>query len=422
MTTFPADLVAIAGLLLLSAFFSGSETALTAVSRPWIHLHAARGDPRALRVQRLLDRREQMISAILLGNNLVNILASAIATRALIERFGGAGVVYATVVMTALILVFAEILPKTVAIRHADRIAPWVAIPVAPLVTLLTPLTSVVAAVFRLGGRLGRAAASGRTAREELRGAREELRGAIELAATAGVRRRDRNMLRSVLDLDQVTVRSVMVPRVRMYTLDASQPPEVLAAEVLEHPYTRYPVWENERENIIGILHARKLFMRIQEAGGPQSVEVREVLDQPWYVPDVTTLANQLDSFRVKQTRMALVVDEYGALEGLVTLKDILEDIVGDIPDEFDPVRTLPPPGADRSVVVPGDTSIRDLNRRYDWELPTDGAPTIAGLVIEEAEELPEEGAEVQVPGFAARVLKKDGARLVWLRLRPDTD
>ena len=415
MTTFPADLVAIAGLLLLSAFFSGSETALTAASRPWIHLHAARGDRRALRVQRLLDRREQMISAILLGNNLVNILASAIATRALIERFGGAGVLYATVVMTALVLVFAEILPKTFAIRHADRIAPWVAIPVTPLVILLTPLTIVVAAVFRLGGRLGRAAATGRTAREELR-------GAIELAATAGVRRRDRNMLRSVLDLDQVTVRSVMVPRVRMYTLDASKPTDVLVAEVLEHPYTRYPVWENERENIIGVLHVRKLFMHIQEAGGPRSVEVREVLDEPWYVPDVTTLANQLDSFRAKQTPMALVVDEYGALEGLVTLKDILEDIVGDIPDEFDPVRTLPPPGADRSVVVPGDTSIRDLNRRYDWQLPTDGAPTIAGLVIDEAEELPEEGAEVQVPGFAVRVLKKDGARLVRLRLRPDPD
>ena len=415
MTTFPADLVAIAGLLLLSAFFSGSETALTAASRPWIHLHAARGDRRALRVQRLLDRREQMISAILLGNNLVNILASAIATRALIERFGGAGVLYATVVMTALVLVFAEILPKTFAIRHADRIAPWVAIPVTPLVILLTPLTIVVAAVFRLGGRLGRAAATGRTAREELR-------GAIELAATAGVRRRDRNMLRSVLDLDQVTVRSVMVPRVRMYTLDAFKPTDVLVAEVLEHPYTRYPVWENERENIIGVLHVRKLFMHIQEAGGPRSVEVREVLDEPWYVPDVTTLANQLDSFRAKQTPMALVVDEYGALEGLVTLKDILEDIVGDIPDEFDPVRTLPPPGADRSVVVPGDTSIRDLNRRYDWQLPTDGAPTIAGLVIDEAEELPEEGAEVQVPGFAVRVLKKDGARLVRLRLRPDPD
>ncbi len=415
MTTFPADLVAIAGLLLLSAFFSGSETALTAASRPWIHLHAARGDRRALRVQRLIDRREQMISAILLGNNLVNILASAIATRALIERFGGAGVLYATVVMTALVLVFAEILPKTFAIRHADRIAPWVAIPVTPLVILLTPLTIVVVAVFRLGGRLGRAAATGRTAREELR-------GAIELAATAGVRRRDRNMLRSVLDLDQVTVRSVMVPRVRMYTLDASKPTDVLVAEVLEHPYTRYPVWENERENIIGVLHVRKLFMHIQEAGGPRSVEVREVLDEPWYVPDVTTLANQLDSFRAKQTPMALVVDEYGALEGLVTLKDILEDIVGDIPDEFDPVRTLPPPGADRSVVVPGDTSIRDLNRRYDWQLPTDGAPTIAGLVIDEAEELPEEGAEVQVPGFAVRVLKKDGARLVRLRLRPDPD
>lgn len=413
MNPLPIDLAAIGGLLLLSAFFSGSETALTAASRPWIHLHAARGDRRALRVQRLLDRREQMISAILLGNNLVNILASALATRALIERFGGAGVLYATVVMTLLVLVFAEILPKTVAIRHADRIAPWVAIPVAPLVTLLTPMTMVVGAVFRLGGRLGRAASTGRTAREELR-------GAIELAATTGVRRRDRNMLRSVLDLDHVTVRSVMVPRVRMLTLDASQPTDVLATEVLRNPYTRYPVWEDERENIIGILHARKLFMRIQQMGGAKSIDIREVLDEPWYVPDVTTLAHQLDSFRARQTPMALVVDEYGALEGLVTLKDILEDIVGDIPDEFDPVRTLPQPETDQSVIVPGDTSVRDLNRRYDWQLPTDGAPTIAGLVIDEAEELPEEGAEVQVPGFSVQVLRKDGARLVRLRLRPN--
>ncbi len=413
MSPVPFDLIAIGALLMLSAFFSGSETALTAASRPWIHLHAARGDRRALRVQRLLDRREQMISAILLGNNLVNILASALATRAMIEQFGGAGVVYATFVMTVLVLIFAEILPKTFAIRHADRIAPWVAIPIMPLVMLLTPLTALVSAVFRLGGRIGRPAPAGRTAREELR-------GAIELAATTGVRRRDRNMLRSVLDLDHVTVRSVMVPRVRMVTLDASQPPDILASEVLRHPYTRYPVWENERENIIGILHARKLFMRIQAQGGAQAIGIREVLDQPWYVPDVTTLARQLDSFRTRHTSMALVVDEYGALEGLVTLKDILDDIVGDIPDEFDPVRTLPPPEADHSVVVPGDTSVRDLNRRYEWQLPTDGAPTIAGLVIDEAEELPEEGTDVQVPGFSVQILRKDGARLVRLRLRPN--
>ncbi len=415
MTPLSADLAAIAALLLLSAFFSGSETALTAASRPWIHLHAGRGDRRALRVQWLLERREQMISAILLGNNLVNILASALATRALIERFGGAGVVYATVAMTALVLVFAEILPKTIAIRHADRIAPWVAIPIAPLVRILTPMTVIVTAVFRFGGRIGRRrASSGRSAREELR-------GAIELAATTGVRRRDRNMLRSVLDLDHVTVPSVMVPRVRMVTLDASQPLDAIVAEVLKNPYTRYPVWAGERERIVGILHVRRLFMHLHQANGRPPVDIREILDDPWYVPDVTTLAHQLDSFRARQTPMALVVDEYGELEGLVTLKDILEDIVGDLPDEFDSVATLPQPGSDQSVVVPGATSVRDLNRRYDWELPTDGAPTIAGLVIDAAEGLPEEGAEIRVPGFAVQVTKKDGARLVRLRLRPDS-
>lgn len=402
------DLVAIAGLLLLSAFFSGSETALTAVSRPLVHGRAERGDRAALRVQRLLDRREQMISAILLGNNLVNILASALATRLLVASFGGAGVLYATAVMTALILIFAEVLPKTLAIRHADRVAPVVAVPIAPLVAALAPLTGVVSWLFRVVGRIG-----GRTPRPAE--VTEELRGAIELAATAGVGKGPRDMLRSVLDLDRVTVGEVMVHRSSMTTISADAPFAEAAALVTASPYSRFPVWRGERENIVGILHAKALLQALR--AGARPVSLLGLCDPPWFVPDTATLARQLDAFRTRRQRLALVVDEYGELEGLITFEDVLEEIVGAIADEFDRPAAAPSLEADGSAVVPGSSTIRDVNRRFDWSLPDDEASTVAGLAIEAAARLPDVGESMEVEDYRLTVVARTRAHLTRVRI-----
>lgn len=402
------DIAAIAGLLLLSAFFSGSETALTAVSRPLVHGRAERGDRAALRVKRLLDRREQMISAILFGNNLVNILASALATRLLVSSFGGAGVLYATAVMTTLILVFAEVLPKTFAIRHADRAAPVVAVPIAPLVAALTPLTVVVAWLFRAVGRIGGPAP--RPAEVT-----EELRGAIELAATAGVGKGRRDMLRSVLDLDRVTVGEVMVHRSAMTTIAADAPLAAAAALAAASPYSRFPVWSGERENIVGVLHAKALLAAFREGARPGPIE--GFCDPPWFVPETATLARQLEAFRTRRQRLALVVDEYGELEGLITLEDVLEEIVGAIADESDRPAAAPALEADGSAVVPGSATIRDVNRRFDWSLPDDDAATVAGLAIEAAARLPDVGESAEIADYRLTVVARTRAHLTRVRI-----
>ncbi len=401
----------VAVLLLFSAFFSGSETALTAVSRPRIHTRVEKGDRLAMRVQRLLDRRERTIGAILLGNNLVNILASALATRTFVQTFGNAGVLYATAMMTMLILLFAEILPKTLAIRHADRAAPWLAIPIEPLVTLLTPLSAGVGALFRIGGRIGGRAGTGRIAEVT-----EELRGAIELAAVAGVGKEHRDMLRSVLDLERVTVGEIMVHRSSMTTLDADADLLEILGQVAASPYTRFPVWRKGRENIIGVLHEKALLNSLREKGRRGTPGIAELLEQAWYVPETISLARQLEAFRARTQRLALVVDEYGEVQGLIALEDIVEEVVGEIPSEFDR-KSIALPQADGSVIVPGSSTLRDLNRRFDWDLPDDEASTLAGLAIETAERIPEVGDSVDVSSFRLSVVARRRANLTRIRI-----
>jgi Mg2+/Co2+ transporter CorB len=404
--------------LLLSAFFAGSETALTASSRASMSRLEKHGNKRAGVVNRLLAQRERLIGALLLGNNAVNIAASVLATDVLLTWFGHAGVVYATIVMTVLVVVFSEVLPKTAAFNAPDRIALGVARPMAVIVKLLGPILMAIEALVRwllmlLGMKVGE--------NHDVLSAREELRGAVDLLHSEGdVETLDRDMFGGVLDLRELVVSDVMIHRTSMITLNADDPPEMLVNTVIASPVTRLPLWRGNPENIIGVLHVKDLLRALHAVEGDASkLDITALMRPAWFVPDMRPVSEQLKAFRRRKTPFALVVDEYGVVEGLVTLEDILEEIVGDITDEHDPaipgVRRQP----DGSINVDGAVSIRDLNRVMDWNLPDQEATTIAGLVIHEARSIPEVGQSFTFHGFRFRVLRRERNRITALRIQP---
>lgn len=404
-------------LLLLSAFFSGSETALTAVSRPHMHHLLKTGDKRAGIIAKLHARMERLIGTILLVNNLVNILASALATSLLIGVFGDTGVAYATLVMTLLVLIFAEVLPKTYAINNADRTALSVAPVVRLLVLVLSPLSDAVQVVVRATLRLFSVST------ESNLGAisDDELRGAIDIhAETGSTDDQERAMLRSILDLDHVEVGEIMVHRKDIFTVDAGLSPTAILEQVIASPYTRIPMWRKKPDNIIGVLHAKTLLSAVKlQAPAMEKLDIPGLAAKPWFIPESTTLLQQLHAFRKKREHFALVVDEYGVLMGIVTLEDILEEIVGDISDEFD----IAVPGvrlqADDTFIIKGDVTIRDLNRQFDWSLPDDQAATLAGLVLHESRRIPDVGQVFNFYDFRFEILRRKRNQITSLRLSP---
>jgi Mg2+/Co2+ transporter CorB len=404
--------------LLLSAFFSASETALTASSRARLMRIQKHGNRRAGVVLRLLEARERMIGALLIGNNIANIGASTLTTGILLTWFGDVGVLYATIIMSIVVIVFAEVLPKTAAINAPERIALRIARPIAGLVRLFGPVLSTIETVVRwmlrpFGIRIGE--------NQAVLSAHEEIRGQADLLHREGsFEKLDRDMLGGLLDLRNLTVSDVMVHRTEMEMVDADDPPEEVVNAVLKAEFTRIPLWRGTPENVVGIIHAKDLLRAIQNAGGDLAkVDVMAIALPVWFVPDIRPLSEQLMAFRRRKTHFALVVDEYGEMMGLVTLEDILEEIVGDISDEHD----MPVPGVrpqpDGSVNVDGAVPIRDLNRAMDWNLPDAEATTVAGLVIHEARSIPEAGQSFTFHGFRFNVLRKNRNRITALRITP---
>ena len=404
--------------LMLSAFVSGSETALTASSRASMARLEKQGNKRAGVVNGLLAQRERLLGALLLGNNLVNIAASALATGVLLAWFGNAGVVYATVVMTLLVVIFSEVVPKTAAFNAPDRFALLAAGPMWWIVKLLGP---ILIGIEQLAVLLLRLLGMNVGQDQSILSAREELRGAVDLFhREGGVEKVDRDMFGGVLDLRDLAVSDVMIHRTNMITLNADEKAEDVVNAVIASPVTRIPLWRGNPENIIGILHVKDLLRALHAVDGDDAkVDIASMLTPPWFVPDTRPVSEQLKAFRRRKTPFALVVDEYGEVEGLVTLEDILEEIVGDITDEHDVampgVRRQP----DGSVNVDGAVPIRDLNRVMDWNLPDEDATTIAGLVIHEARSIPEVGQSFTFHGFRFRVLRRARNRITALRIQP---
>jgi Mg2+/Co2+ transporter CorB len=404
--------------LLISAFFSASETALTASSRAAMSRLEKHGNRDAGLVNRLLATRERFLGAILFANNFANIAASTLATGLMLAFFGNAGEIYATFVMTLLIFVLAEVLPKTAAFNAPDRIALLVARPVERTVRWFAPLLRAVEWLVRIMLR-GLGMPVGHI--QSILSPREELRGTVDLMHRAGVvEKLDRDMMGGLLDLRDVTVSEVMVHRTKMVMLDADEPASELVDAILAAGVTRIPLWRSSPDNVIGVLHAKEIWRALHAANGDAgALDLVAMAKPPWFVPDMTPLYEQLKAFRHRKTPFALVVDEYGELEGLVTLQDIVEEIVGDISDEHDiavpGVRALP----DGSVNVDGSVPIRDLNRAMDWNIPDAEATTIAGVVIHESRSIPEPGQSFTFHGFRFQVLRKNRNRITALRVAP---
>lgn len=413
------SLIAIFVLLGFSGLFSGSETAMTTASRARLMKEALDGDKGAQRALELIEDKERLIGGILLGNNLVNILASALATSVLITIFGDTGVLYATIIMTALVLIFAEVMPKTYAISNADRMSRTVSPFIHVTILILGPVVQAVQKIVRF--TLGLFGVD--TSATEVLSAHDEIRSQIDLQASeGGLMKGHKDMLGGILDLDNVDVEDVMVHRRNMLMLDVNSPPETLIAKVIRSPFTRIPVYDGDTENIVGVLHAKDVLRGIRRAGMKvQDVDIRKVMSKPWFVPETTTLREQLDAFKIRRAHFALVVDEYGALMGLITLEDILEEIVGEIEDEHDRVAEGIQVMSDGSVLAEGTVAIRDLNRRFDWALPDEEAITIAGLVINEAMLIPIVGQKFRFFDFTFEVTGRKRNQITEVCIIPPT-
>lgn len=414
------SLAAIFILITMSAFFSAAETALTGASKARLHALEQKGERKAALVNQIRDDKERMIGALLLGNNLLNILASALATNVLISLFGDAGVLYATAIMTIFILIFAEVMPKTYALYHADTLSMAVAPFTKLIIGLFSPISMAVAAIVRSTLKL-----FGTDISVVVQGDNtEELRGAIDMHQTQDVAEEDvieqRAMLRSILDLANVWVGEIMTHRRNMLTIDVSLPVDEIVQHVLDSQYTRIPVWKDTPDNIVGIIHAKALLRELRHAGGDvNAINVEKLAAEPWFIPDTTTLYDQLQAFRERKEHFALVVDEYGTMMGMLTLEDILEEIVGEIDDEHDitvaGVRKQP----NGSYMVDGTVTIRDLNREFHWNLPDQNYSTLAGLVLYEARKIPEPGQVFNFHGFRFDIVRRQRNQITLVRVVP---
>jgi Mg2+/Co2+ transporter CorB len=424
-TAFWVTVAAIVALLVMSAFFSGSETAMTAASRAKLKSQADRGSHGAEVALAIKEDSERLIGALLLGNNIVNILAASLATALLTRIFGEGGVALATLIMTALVLIFSEVLPKTYAIGNPETVAVRVARIVRVLILLLSPVVDLVRSLVRgilrvFGVRTDPSGA--------MLALRDEIAGAIELGHSEGaVERSDRDRLLGALDLADRTVEEVMVHRSRIEMVDIEAPVTEILARCVASPHTRLPAWKGEPENIVGVIHARDLMRAVHDAvtaaGGRMEavngIDMMAVARPPYFVPETTTLDEQLKNFIRLKRHFALVIDEYGALLGLITLEDILEEIVGEIEDEHDRATADPITRIDDSTIeIDGAMTIRDLNRAMDWNLPDEAANTVAGLVIHEAQMIPEQGQIFHFHGCRFEVRERVENRITRLRIR----
>lgn len=413
------NLAAYICLIGVSAFFAGAETALTAASKARMHTLENEGNGRAKLVNKLRSNKEKLIGGLLLGNTLSHVAASALATSVLIALFGQRGVVYATFFVSVMLLIFGEVVPKTYAMIYADKMSLLVAPLINFFLRVFSPIIySVEKSVhwtFHLFGVRPQVHAGEHE---------EELRGAIDLMGEAEgddeEGQAQRHMLKSILDLADVSVEEIMVHRKDVLMANIDMPTPKLIDEVLNSAFTRLPVWRESPDNIVGVIHTKLLLKEIRNCGGNMAkVNIENAMLDPWFIPESTTLFDQLQAFRAKREHFAVAVDEYGALMGVITLEDILEEIVGQIDDEHDMAVSGVRPQPDGSFMVDGKVTIRDLNREMDWGLPDEDYSTVAGLVLFESQRVPQVGQVYTFFDFRFEVLKKQRNQVTVLRITP---
>ena len=392
-------------LLGASGVFSASETAFLSTSKARLYTQARQGNNRALRVLKLVENLERLVGTILICNNLVNILATSLATAFLTSFFGEAGILYATLLMTLLVVIYAEVLPKLLAIKKSDQITRFIAPLMTALVRAISPLTITIEWIAKnslkfMGVRID--------PDTHLTSSLEELRGAIDLHHKATPSEfENRAMLHSILDLSEVNIGEIMIHRKEVMMLNGDDSPSTILTQLVQSPYSRFPVWKEDPENIIGILNVKDFLRALQQHGSDiGQMDLAGSLSKPWFVPEMATLKEQLQAFQKRKEHFALVVDEYGSYLGIVTLEDIVEEIVGEIIDEHD--ESLPGVWRTKAgdIFVNGKTTLRDLNRRFGWTLPDEDAATLAGLLIHESQTIPKVGQTFKINEFRIKIVQ----------------
>lgn len=403
-------------LLVISAVFCATEIAFLSASKAQLHQAARKGNKRALAAINLLKQPDRVLAAILIVMTIIPVASSALATSLLVRLFGPVGVAYATVGIGLVILLLAEALPKALGTRFPENITLALARPLGWVVTALSPLTWAIKH-FNTGilKAIGLGGPSGPSFTEA------DLRGAINLGLEHGTLGTNQyRMLDAILDLDSLTVADVMIHRSAIVAIDIATPAQTLPKVLGSLKLSRVIVYENQPENPIGILYVRDYLTALAEATSRAHVELRNHLRPLYFVPETTPLGHQLLQFLKLHRHLALVVDEYGDLQGLITLEDVLEEIVGEIADEHDTTE-VNTPGADGSIVLRGNTPVRSANRQFEWELPTTSAVTLAGLMIEELGHLPSQGESLHLAKLTLTVATKRGHRIEKIRIKPDT-
>lgn len=402
-------------LILLSAFFSGSETGLMTLNRYRLkHLARARHKG-ARRAQKLLERPDRLIGLILLGNNFINILAASIATVIALRLYGEAGIAIATFLLTIVILVFAEVTPKTFAALHPERIAFPAAFIYTPLLWLLYPLVWVVNGIanglLKMFGVNPELTSGNALSQEELR--------TVVLEAGAMIPKRHQDMLLNILDLENVTVEDIMIPRNEIMGIDMDDDWNMIRKQIMSSHFTRLPLYHGSINQVIGFVHMRKLLpLLLRDEISKNDLE--KMAREPHFIPEGTSLNRQLLNFQRNKRRVGLVVDEYGDVQGLATLEDILEEVVGEF--TTDPTTNIPEYSLqeDGSILVDGSASVRELNRNLNIELPTDGPKTLNGLVVEYLEDIPQPGTSVLLSGYPVDIVQTKNNLVKTLRLHPN--
>ena len=410
----------IVGLVILSAFFSGSETSLTSASKPRMHNLAKSGKKNAKVFEDLFRDKELLICTILFANNLVNVLASALATKILIELTNTDGILYATIIMTLMILVFGELIPKTLALSKADNYALKISPFIRLLVILLYPLTFTLNFIVYILLKIVGVNYSNFKKEEISEKREEELRGAIDLHGEDSSRD-EKNMLKSILDLDEITVGSIMIPRKDIFSLPVKITYNDLLEELENSPHSRIPIWEKNPENIIGVFHVRRLIS--YKNSDSKKFNIKSLCQKPWFIPESTKLDNQLMEFKKRKEHFSIVVDEYGEFLGIVTLEDIIEEIVGDIDDEQDMLKTSKKVTGIKSLspssfLVEGNVNIRDLNKELNINLQiNNNVSTVAGLVLYESRTIPKTKQVFSFYDLNFEILKKKNNQITLLKI-----
>lgn len=400
-------------MIALSALFAATETAITAASPGKIHKLKIAGDKRAKTVLQVLKKKEKVIGTLLIGNSLINTVCTTIATTLFISFLGDNGPLVASAVMAFIIIVFAEVVPKAIAIAKAEQLALKMTSTIVIFLKLFKPInialdyiTRILCFIFRIN------------LNPQISGT-EEVRGVIEhYHQEGGVYKSDRNMLGGILDIRNMTVSEIMTHRSNIIAINIDLPSEVIIKTLLSSSHTRIPLWKNNRDNIIGILNLKDLLKSLYEHNNDQKkININELLTPPWFIPENALVVDQLNAFRERNNHFACVVDEYGDLQGIITLEDVIEEIVGPITDEHDRHSDEIIKKSDIEYVIKGTTTIRDVNRELDWNLPDDDANTIAGLIIHKIARIPNRGEVIELFNFKIIILKKTANKIDSLRI-----